>query len=168
MTLQESIKNAFAWRKMPECIIDSGNINQHDSDVDDALWFTGRDRDTISREEWESHEAGISYFHKDAYAYYLPSLLGYAVDCPNEKFSPFNRLIVDMDVPLNIDDMNPVTASQLLGMKNEEYDVLKECIVYLSEFSAYDIPRYHGPHDRLGRAFDMIDLIQENSNDACE
>jgi hypothetical protein len=47
------------------------------------------------------------------------------------------------------------------GLRFEEYDVIKEWILYISDFEIYRIYGTSGPGDIFGRAFDTINLAQK-------
>ena len=73
-TLQDRIEAAFAGRAMPAEVVDA-SVTQFDSDVDEALWFAGREWRELRWKDWLDHSSALLFFSREAFAYYLPSLL---------------------------------------------------------------------------------------------
>src|ERR1700743_553040 len=97
MDLTEKIERVFGWRQIPTQVLDPNAYARPDSDVEDALWFTGRDWHDITRMDWEEHFSGMTYLWGDVFAYYLPSLLILSVQCPEEALMAADELISHLD-----------------------------------------------------------------------
>jgi hypothetical protein len=85
MELTEKIKTAFAWRVKPTEVVEPEQYIQFDSDVQEALWFTGRDWHDIIWCDWQEHPVALGFFSRDAFAYYLPSVLLLSLQRPQEE-----------------------------------------------------------------------------------
>jgi hypothetical protein len=88
MDLPEKIERAFAWREKPAEVVDPEKHIQFDSDVEEALWFAGRDRHDIDWRDWQEHPEALGFFSRDALAYYLPSALLLSLRRPQEELVP--------------------------------------------------------------------------------
>jgi hypothetical protein len=75
MGLAEVIEKAFAGREMPAKVTDSDCTAPIDPDIEDALWFSGRNWREITWNDWKGHDVALSFFTRDALAYWLPSVL---------------------------------------------------------------------------------------------
>jgi hypothetical protein len=54
---------------MPLNLVEPANLVHPDSDIEDALWFTGRDWQEITWQNWQEHSSAIHFFVPDAFAY---------------------------------------------------------------------------------------------------
>jgi hypothetical protein len=67
MELSDKIRRAFASRPKPEEAVDVNNQIQMDSDVEEGMWFSGRNWQEITWKDWQAHSSAIYYFSKDAF-----------------------------------------------------------------------------------------------------
>ena len=162
MTLAERIESVFAHRAIPDAVTDMTDRFQIDSDVEEALWFTGRDWHSISWEDWQKHPIAIRFFSKAALGYYLPSLLLLSLQGPQQVLSPAESLIWELDRSPSTEGWDDHFATRFLGLTSTELDVLKEWLLQICEYAPYKGwgNAASGPGDRFGRAFDTIDLLQ--------
>jgi hypothetical protein len=166
MELIEKIENAFAHRRIPTEVVEMEDRLQIDSDVEEALWFAGRNWREITRDDWEKHNCAVFFLSNEAFAYYLPSLLSLTVRDPEHP----PDLVVDslihlLDRTPDVSQWDLAFASRFLRFSKEEYAVLKEWLVFASEIpslNGYGISG-SGPGDRFGRAFDNVNLLLEES-----
>ena len=68
MSLIKKIEAAFAHRQMPAEVVNMEGRYQIDSDVDDALWFQGRDWRSLTRDDWEKRHWGVIFLSPHAFA----------------------------------------------------------------------------------------------------
>jgi hypothetical protein len=126
MNLTEKIEKAFASRPMPTQILDPSACKHFDSDVEDALWFTGRDWHDITWMDWEDHSWGMTYLWGEVFAYYLPSVLILSLQLPEEPLLVADELIRRLDISPDVENLSPILTAQFLGLGSEEYDAIKE------------------------------------------
>src|SRR5579864_4295114 len=100
MTLSERIERAFEHREMPDSVVDMTNRFQIDSDVEEALWFTGRDWHSITWDDWQKHPVATTFFSKEALGYYLPRVLVLSLQRPQEALNPAESLIRELCLAL--------------------------------------------------------------------
>lgn len=166
MELIEKIEAAFAHRQVPTKVVEMEGRFQIDSDVEDALWFAGRDWRSITRDDWERHHCAVIFLSDEAFAYYLPSLLTLTVRNPEHiPGLAVDSLIDLLDRTPDISQWDLAFTSRFLRFSREEYTVLKEWLVFASEIPSlqgYGIAG-SGPGDRFGRAFENVDLLLEES-----
>jgi hypothetical protein len=163
MTLLEEIEQAFAKRQLPAEAVDPEVLVHIDSDVEDALWFTGRDWHDVTREDWEQRNSAIYFMSSDAFTYYLPSVLVLSVQHADQWLWPADSIIQCLDRSPSIESWDDFIVKRFLGLRPEEYEVLKKWILQLSEFATYRRYGTSGPGDSYGRAFDTIDLLQKET-----
>jgi hypothetical protein len=163
MTLAEKIERVFAHRAMPEAVVDMANCFQIDEDVEEALWFTGRDWHSITWDDWQKRPVAILFFSKRALGYYLPSVLLLSLQTPQQALNPAESLIWELDRSPSSEGWDDHFVSRFLGLKWTELDVLKGWLLQICEYTPYK--RWglagSGPGDTFGRAFDTIDLLQK-------
>lgn len=166
MQLSERIAQTFGNRLKPATVTDPIDHLQLDSDIEDTLWFKGREWREISREDWQKRSAALSYFSKEAFVYYLPSVMLLAIAYPCERLLPVQTLIWELDKAPNRDEWDPRFVDRFLNLSNEEYEILKEWLVEISNCTAYRGRRLAGAGvgETLGRAFDTVVLLQEEAN----
>src|SRR6266496_6575607 len=97
MVLFEKIERAFAGRQMPLNVVEAASLVHPDSDVEDALWFTGRDWHELKWQDWQEHSSAIYFFAANAFAYYLPSVLVLSSQNPGEQLMAAHALIGELD-----------------------------------------------------------------------
>ena len=161
-TLQDKIEKAFAERPKPLEVIDP-NVTQFDSDVDEALWFAGRDWHELRWKDWIEHSAALLFFSREAFAYYLPSLLLLSAQNPADWSYAVDSLIGELDRSPSVEGWNEHFTRRFLGLRREELDVLKEWLLCLCGSTSYRGYGYAacGPGERFARAFETVDLIQK-------
>jgi len=163
MTLAEKIERVFAHRAMPDSVVDMVKCFQIDSDVEEALWFTGRDWRSITWDDWREHSNAIFFFDSEAFAYYLPSVLFLSAQRPSEDLMAADSLISELDCSPDPEGWPEGLATRFLRLNWAELDVLKEWLLQICEYAdyrGYGIAA-SGAGERLGRAFDTVDLLQK-------
>ncbi len=163
MTFAENIERVFAHRVMPDAVVDMTGRFQIDSDVDEALWFAGRDWHNITWEDWQKHPAAIIFFSKEAFGYYLPSVLLLSLENPQQALDPAETLIWELDRSPSTEGWDDNFADHFLGLNPTELGVVKEWLLQICEYTPYKRVGLaaSGPGDTFGRAFDTLDLLQK-------
>lgn len=163
--LIRKVEKAFAHRKIPsEVVVMEGRL-QIDSDVEDGLWFQGKDWREISKENWDQRHWGLSYLSPEAFAYYLPSILILTVRDPsNSPELAVDSFVWQLDSSPGIENLSPLSY-RYFEFTDEEFEVIKEWLLWACE----NMPHVFygravgGPGDGFGRAFDAIDLIHKEA-----
>jgi hypothetical protein len=165
MDLTRKIRAAFAHRQIPSEVVEMEGRFQIDSDVEEALWFAGRDWRAITRDDWQKHACAVIFLSPEAFAYYLPSLL--TVTAENPKGYP--ELAVDSFVGLldhtpAMEFLDPPLIRRFAGLSDAEFEVVKEWLL----FACANLPggwgiAASGPGEVFGRAFDTLTLLQEEA-----
>jgi hypothetical protein len=165
MVLIERIERAFAHREVPDAVVYMTGCFQIDSDVEEALWFTGRDWHSITWDDWQKHPVAITFFSKEALGYYLPSVLLLSLQRPQEALNPAESLIWELDRSPSTEGWTDHFANRFLGLTSTELDVLKEWLLQICEYPLYKKwgLAASGPGDTFGRAFDTVDLLQNEA-----
>jgi len=165
MNLAEKIERAFASRQKPAQVRLGDEVIQLDSDVEDALWFSGYDWDKLTWQNWQEHSSAIYYFDPEAFAYYLPSVLILAAQNPSDSLGAADSLINQLDRSPDMEGWTEGFANRFLGLNPAELNVLKEWLLRVCEYAPYKGwgTAASGPGDTFGRAFDTIDLIHKES-----
>jgi hypothetical protein len=163
MDLPGKIERAFAWREKPAEVVEPEEHIQFDSDVEESIWFAGRDWRDITRRDWQEHPEALGFFSRDALAYYLPSVLLLSLQCPQERLVSAASLVGMLDWSPNAECWTDHFRMRFLGLRSEEYDVIKEWLLYISDFEIYRVYGKSGPGDIFGRAFDTINLLQRET-----
>lgn len=163
--LIRKIEQAFAHREIPaEAVVLEGRL-QIDSDVEDGLWFQGKDWREISRENWEQRYCGLSYLSSQAFAYYLPSILILTVRDPrNSPDLAIDSFVWQLDSSPGVENLSP-SSYRYFELTDDEFDAVKEWLLWACENKQdifYGIA-LGGPGDGFGRAFDAIDLIHKEA-----
>jgi hypothetical protein len=163
MTLSERIERVFCSRKKPAQVRLADEVIQLDDDVEDALWFSGRDRHELTWQNWQEHSDAIFFFDPEAFAYYLPSILLLSSQNPNESLNAADSLIGELDRTPDPEGWTKAFVSRFLELNWAEMDTLKEWLLQVCEYVPYrgwGIAA-SGPGDTFGRAFDTLDLLQK-------
>jgi hypothetical protein len=84
--LLEKIESAFSSRAKPAQVRLADGVFQLDFEVEEALWFSGRDWHELTWQDWQEHSSAIYFFDSEAFAYYLPSVLLLSAQRPSEEF----------------------------------------------------------------------------------
>ena len=159
MSLREEIESAFASRNIPDEVIESEALLHAGSDVEDTLWFAGRDWHEIIWDDWERYNVAVHFLSRDAFLYFLPSILVRSSERPEEWLWPADTLIESLDRTSYVDSWDQHFIDRFLGLSSEEYDVLRKWLLHLSQFSTYHRHGTCGLGDNLGRAFDTVTLL---------
>jgi hypothetical protein len=163
MTLADKIKSTFAFRQMPDEVVTPLELQQLDSDVEEALWFSGRDWHGLTLRDWLEHPCAILFFSSDAFAYYLPSVLLLSIENPTEYLDVANSLISQLDRSPDTQGWTENFVNRFLALNVAELEVLKEWLLQICEYVPYK--RWgiaaSGPGDTFGRAYDTVDLLQK-------
>ncbi len=148
---------------MPDAVVDMEGLFQIDSDVEEALWFKGRDWHEITWQDWQDHSSAIYFFDRKAFAYYLPSVLVLSGQHPSEPLMAADSLINQLDCSPDPEGWPEGFANRFLGLNWAELGVLKEWLLQVCEYVPYKGSGIagSGPGDTFGRAFDTIDLLQK-------
>ena len=161
--LIELIERSFGHRLIPAKAIEMEGRLQIDSDIDDALWFQGRDWRDLTLEDWRRKHWGFNFLSPEGYVYYLQSILILTLRNPKE----YPDLAVDsflwkLDRSPGVENLDPAIYDRYLPLTNEEFEALKQWILWACE----NIPDVFygaasgGPGDGFGRAFDTLTLLQ--------
>jgi hypothetical protein len=166
MNLKKEIEQAFRNRPLPGCVYTLKPVDlSHgiDSDVEDTLWFAGRDWRTLTPEDWEKHNCATTFFEPEAFAYYLPSLMILTMERPSDGMLAADSVIYNLDRSPGRDNWDPPLLRRYLLLSVEELEVLKEWLIELSNYVPYRGIGLasDGPGDQLGRAFDTVAALQE-------
>jgi hypothetical protein len=162
MKLREKIERAFSARRRPVRVVTGEQLLQLDSDVEEALWFCGRDWHELTWEDWREHSNAIIFFDREAFAYYLPSLLILSAENPNDSLMAADYVISDLDITPNPEAWTEGLVRRFLGLYPAELDVVKEWLLQICEYQSYKRSGIagSGPGETLGRAFDTLCLIE--------
>ncbi len=163
MTLPNKIRRTFALRRMPHEVVAPSELQQYDSDVEEAVWFSGRDWHGLTLQDWQKHPCAIFFFSAEAFAYYLPSVLLLSIENPTEYLDAANSLIGELDRSPDASGWTEGFANRFLGLHPAELDVLKEWLLQVCEYAPYKRwgTAASGPGDTFGRAYDTVDLLQK-------
>lgn len=166
MTLLERIEGAFAHREMPAETVQLEGRFQIDSDVEDALWFRGRDWHTLTCEDWHAHHWGVFFFLPAAFAYYLPSLLDLTIQ--NPKGYPdlaVDAVFQELDRSPGAENLDVRLIDRYSVLRDEEFEAVKQWLLFACENipDAFWGAAVSGPGDGFGRVFDTIDLLQKET-----
>ena len=161
--LSARIERAFAHRGVPDEVVDAKAYLQMDSDVEEALWFAGRDWHSITWDDWQKHPVAITFLGNQAFRYYLPSVLILSLQRAEEWLNAAESLIWELDRSPSTEGWDDYFADRFLGLTSTELDVLKEWLLQLCEYATYKGVRLSasGPGDVFGRAFETVNLLQE-------
>jgi hypothetical protein len=162
MNLAEKIEEAFDSRPKPVQVGLGDEVLQLDSDVEEAQWFAGRDWRSITWEDWEKHPVAIRFFSKEAFAYFLPSVLVLSLHDPKNALDAARSVIRDLDRSPDPNEWDPRFKDRYLDFNVEVYELLKEWLLQVCEYIPYKGwgISASGPGDRFGRAYDTVDLLQ--------
>ena len=146
---------------MPAEVIDA-SVFQFDSDVEEAFWFSGRDRRELRWKDWLEHSSALLFFSREAFAYYLPSLLLLSAQNLDEWSYAVDSLLGELDRSPSVEGWNEHFTRRFLGLRRQELDAMKEWLLCMCESPYYRGHGYAacGPGERFARAFETVDLIQ--------
>jgi len=162
MNLADKIELAFAGRQIPLNVVATASLAHPDCDVEDALWFSGRDWHALGWKDWKEHSAAISFFLPDAFAYYLPSVMILSIQNPVEELMAADSLINELDCSPDPKAWTDDLVSRFLLLNQVELDVMREWLLQLCEYEPYRGYGFSasGAGDKFGRAFDTVDLLK--------
>lgn len=157
------IKQAFAHRAIPVEVVEMEGRFQIDSDVDDALWFQGRDWRSLTREDWDQRHWGFTFLNPKAFAYLLPSVLVLTIQDPkNAPILAVDSFVWALDRSPGAENLDPLLLERYQELTNGEFEAIKEWLLWACE----NVPGVFvgrasgGPGDGFGRAFDTLLLLQ--------
>jgi hypothetical protein len=166
MTLQEKIEKVFAHRQLPAEVVNMEGRFQIDSDIEDGLWFKGRDWHELTREDWHRRHWGFYFLSPDAFAYYLPSLLTLTILNPRDYPGlAVDSFLSELDRSSGAENLDKPLIDRYSVLNNEEFNAIKEWLLFACE----SFPQvFHGcaasgPGDGYGRVFDTLDLLQKQA-----
>ena len=164
MKLPETIEQVFSSRAKPDHVRLADGVLQLDFEVEEALWFSGRDWHEITWQDWRQHSSAIYFFDAEAFAYYLPSLLLLSAQNRNEWLEPAQSLITALDQSPNAEAWTDSFVSRFLELNLAELDMLKQWLLEVCEYVPYRRSGIaaSGPGDTFGRAFDTLDLLLQS------
>jgi hypothetical protein len=162
MTLSEQIVEAFAHRQMPTEVIDP-KASQFDSDVEETLWFAGRHWQDVTFEDWEAHSCAIFFLSPEAFVYYLPSLLILSMQHPTRSLLSVDAMVGWLDRSPNTSGWNDHFTDRFIRLQSEEYAVIQEWLLFLSERAPHYAARVYAPGDTFGRAYDTVELLRKET-----
>jgi hypothetical protein len=165
MIPRERVERVFAHRTIPAEVVDMAELLQLDDDVEDAIWFTGRDWRDITWADWKEHYCSFYFFAPGAFAYYLPSILLLSAQNPNEDLLVADSLISQLDRTPNPEWWEETFVNRFFELNIEELALLKEWLVELCKHTTYMGVGISGsgPGDRFGRAYDTVNFIQQET-----
>jgi hypothetical protein len=163
LILSEKIERVFSTRPTPAHVRLADEVIQLDDDVEDALWFSGRDWHELTWQNWQEHSAAIFFFDPEAFAYYIPSILLLSAQNPNESLNAADSLIGELDRTPDPEEWSEAFVSRFLELNLAELDMLKEWLLEVCEYVPYRRSGIaaSGPGDTFGRAFDTLDLLRK-------
>jgi hypothetical protein len=156
LNLHKQTEKAFSERSIPTTLVEIKTPVSPEQK--DALWFRGQDWKAITWEDWDGHPDAIYTFTPEAFAYYLPSIICLSIQFPDKWFFPVDSLLRVLDRSPVVEYWDSFIVTRLIGLKQEEYQVLKEWILWLSE----NTPA--GLEVDFDRAFDTVDLLENETN----
>jgi len=167
MGLAEVIEKAFAGREMPARLTDS-DFDPLDSDLADVLSFSGRNWREITWNDWKRHNIALCFFTRDALAYLLPSVLLLSLQRPSEYLSSAAYLVNtfgSLDWAPSPDHWKDYFRARFVGLRTEEYDAIKEWLLFMSNLEIYrkHINRKPGSGDIFERAIETVCLARRES-----
>jgi hypothetical protein len=157
------IERAFGRRSVPAQVIEMEGRVQIDSDIDDALWFQGRDWRDLTVDDWRRRHWGFGYMSPEGFAYYLASVL--TLTLKNSKEYPdlaVQSFLWQLDRSPGVENLDPHVSHRYLEFTKEEFETLKEWMLWACD----NVPNVFygvasgGPGDGFGRAFDTLLLLQ--------
>lgn len=166
VALIDRIERAFGHRQTPARVIEMEGRLQIDSDIDDALWFQGRDWHDLTLEDWQRRHWGFGYLAPEGFAYFLPSVLTLTVRNPEEYPDlAAQSFLWQLDRTPAVENLDPPIYERYLEFTNDEFEAIKEWMIWACE----NVPNMFygaasgGPGDGFGRAFDTLLLLQEEA-----
>jgi hypothetical protein len=160
------IERVFEHRLIPDEVVEMKGRLQVDSDVEDALWFEGRDWRELTCEDWDKRHWGFIFLNPRSFAYYLPSILVLTVQDPrNCPILAVDSFVWQLDHSPGVENLDLPLRERYLELSNEEFEVIKEWLLWACE----NVPGVFigassgGSGDGFGRAFDALLLLQADA-----
>ena len=125
----DKVEYVFSSRPKPAQVRLADEVFQLDFEVEEALWFSGRDWHEITWQDWQEHRSAIHFFDPEAFAYYLPSVLLLSAEHPSEELMAAYSLLSVLDCSPDPEGWPQGFASRFLGLNRAELDVLKEWLL---------------------------------------
>jgi hypothetical protein len=122
---------------MPAEVVEPEQYAQFDSDVEEAIWFAGKDWHDLTLTDWNEHPCAITFFSRNAFAYYLPSVIYLSLQNPKDCLDAADTVIHDLDISPYLESWTYGVVHHYLGLRPEEYDLLKEWLLLICEFPQY-------------------------------
>lgn len=147
---------------MPDRAIDyDEGASPIDSDVEDALWFSGRNWRDIKLEDWKDHMCAFTFMSAEAARYYLPSLLTVSAQNPEEWIYSLDSLMSELDHYPGIESWEDRFKERFLGFYLDEYEALKDWLLYMAEHAPGLGFHNSGAGETCLRALDVVNLLQQ-------
>jgi hypothetical protein len=166
MELIEVIEQAFAAREMPENLTNSDCTDTLDTDIQDTLWFSGRNWREITWDDWKKRNVALCFFTRDALAYWLPSVLLLSLQRPDEYMSSAGYLIRTFGstgwAPSPV-HWKHYFRERFVGLRTGEYEAIKKWLLFMSQLDTYRRSRPRGPGDIFERALETISVAQRET-----
>jgi hypothetical protein len=166
MELAEVIEKAFAGREMPVKVTNLDCSTPIYVGLEDALWFSGRNWREIVWNDWKSRAEALCYFNRDAIAYWLPSVLLLSLQRPDERLisaSTLIKILGSLDWAPSPDHWTDYFRTRFVGLRTEEYEAIKEWLLFMSNLETYRTYRKPSAGDIFERAFETVCLAQQES-----
>lgn len=163
MTFRQKVERAFAHRSLPTEVVAPESYLQFDSDVEDALWFTGRDWRDLTWDNWRDRYDAIFHISPAALPYYLQSILCLTAENPSDNLLAADAIIHTLDRSPTTEGWDEFFRRRFTLLTSKELDCLEEWLLTLCDSPAY---RSYGiasggPGDTFGRAIDTITLLKK-------
>ena len=168
MGLAELIEKAFAGREMPAKLTNSDCSDRLDTDIEDTLWFSGRNWREITWNDWKKRDVALSFFTQDALAYWIQSVLLLSLQRPGEYLSAAGYLIREfgsLGWAPSPDHWKDYFRERFVGLRSEEYEAIKEWLLFMSTLETYRkyLNWNPGPGDIFERALETVSLAQRET-----
>jgi hypothetical protein len=154
MTFEDKVRRAFGHRPFPQTTVSFRGVITPEQQ--DALWFAGRDWRTLSEEDWGDHPDAVFTFTKEAFRYYLPSILLLTANGKRSLLAA-DAIIRTLDRSPTISYWDEFLKSRLVGLSDEEYEVIQEWLLSLSG------KVYVDEENSLERAYETVHLLQQET-----
>src|SRR5258708_36180345 len=121
----DKIGYVFCSRTKPAQVSLAEAVFQLDFEVEEALWFSGRDWHEITWQDWQEHSSAIYFFDPEAFAYYLPSVLLLSAQHSSEALRAAHSVLSVLDCSPEPEGWTEGFASGFLGLNRAKLAVLK-------------------------------------------
>lgn len=155
MKLHQQIERAFGHRIKPGTVVDVLVPNM--PDIEDALWFSGRDWRSISVEDWDQHPDAIYFFNPEAFAYYIPSVLSLTSGGNAGWTMVADSLLISLDRSPGVANWDNFITRNLVGLTIDEYEAIQAWLLSLSDSNRV------WEENGLTRAYETVELLKSES-----